>query len=111
MVNRLTSIHNYNDKSKITCLLNIFSLTLILVFFFFPFNKDGILGFFLKSIILLSLGTTLYLQVISSDELLNVNQLFSSETTINERNQFLFSSLFSVILLLFILFIVKQLFF
>ena len=104
-------LHNYNEKSKTTCLLTTISLTFILTYFFFPFNKSSLKGHLFKIIIIASLGTTLYFQLISCDELLIINELFSNTTNVNRRNQFLCSAVFSVMLLLFILFIGKEMFF
>jgi hypothetical protein len=102
-----TTMILYNEQSKKTCALTTLSLTLILVYFFFPFNKESIKGFFLKLCIMISLGITLYYQLLNNDTLLNINDLFSK----NNASQFVCSAFFSVVMIIFIIYIGKTLFF
>jgi hypothetical protein len=107
----MNPLQAYNTKSKYTCTLTTLTLVVIIAYFISPFHLGGVSNFCAKTIIMGLLCATIYFQFTSSNELLNINQLFTDEKNHPERNQYLTGVLFSIILTGFLLFIGKELFF
>lgn len=107
----MNALQTYNIKSKHNCTLTTITLALIVAYFMSPFNLGGVSKFFAKILIIGLLCATIYCQFISTHELLNINQLFTDAKNYQERNQYLIGTIFSIILLFFLLFIGKELFF
>ena len=105
-----TLILDYNKNLKTVDLLFIFSLLLVIVYFFNPIPLKQRNKFFFKMIIIFLITTTVYKKIICTKDLLEINDLFTNEKYLQVKYHFIYSVFFSVVLMLFSFFVCYHVF-
>jgi len=101
----LTNFKNYQtfcDNTKHTFFLNIFAIIFIFFFILGPYKLSGISNKIIKIIIISLLSYSLYINIISSNLLLNTKNLFVDPSLAIIKNNCLLNMLFCIVLIIFI---------
>lgn len=101
---------DYNKNLKTVDLFFIFSLVLVIVYFFNPIPLKPRNKFLFKIIIIFLFTTTVYKKVICTKDLLEINDLFTNEKYLQVKHHFIYSVFFSVVLILFSFFVCYHVF-
>jgi hypothetical protein len=100
----------YNKNLKTVDLLFIFSLVLVIVYFYNPIPLKPRNKFFFKMILIFLIITTVYKKIICTKDLLDINDLFTNEKYLQVKEHFMYSVFFSVLLILFSFFVCYHVF-
>ncbi len=98
------------DNTKTSFYLNAFAILLIFLFMVGPMQTTGITNIFARLLIISLLSYSLYTNIISSNSLLNIESVFVNPSLAIVRNNFLLNVAFSIMILVFILYLITGIF-
>lgn len=87
------------DNTKTTFYLNASAILLIFVFLFGPLQTDRFANILVRVLIIYILSYSIYINIISSKSLLDVENIFTNSSLAIVRNNFLLNSTFSLVIL------------
>jgi hypothetical protein len=96
----------FSEKTKSICFLNSVSIILILVFFIGPFKLTGYKHTLLKMLIIIILGFSLYINYNSSNDLLDIQNIFTNPSLANVKYNYVLNQILSLFILILIIYII-----
>jgi len=99
------------DDTKTSFYLNAGAILLIFLFMMGPLQSSGFTNIVARLIIIALLSYSLYINIISSNSLLNIESIFVNPSLAIVRNNFLLNVGFSLFLLVFVLYLLRGVFY
>ena len=99
------------DDTKTSFYLNAGAILLIFLFMLGPLQTTGFTNIIARLIVVLLLGYSLYITMISSNSLLHIEGIFANPSLAIVRNNFLLNVGFSLFLLVFVLYLLYGFFY
>lgn len=93
------------DDTKTTFYLNTFAILLIFLFMLGPMKSDGFIGYLTRLIIISLLAYSVYINVNSSNSLLNIENIFFNSDLAIVRNNFILNILYIILIILVIFYL------
>ena len=87
------------DNTKTTFYLNASAIMLIFIFLLGPMQTYGFTNILIRLVIILILSYSLYMNIMSSKSLLDIENIFTNSSLAIVRNNFLLNSIFSLSIL------------
>ncbi len=99
------------DDTKTSFYLNAGAILLIFLFMMGPLQSSGFTNIVARLVIIALLSYSLYITIISSNSLLNIESIFVNPSLAIVRNNFLLNVGFSLFLLVFVLYLLHGFFY
>ena len=99
------------DNTKTSFYLNAGAILLIFLFMMGPLQSSGFTNIVARLIIIALLSYSLYINTISSNTLLHIEGMFANPSLAIVRNNFLLNVIFSIFLLMFVLYLLYGFFY
>tara|TARA_R110002020_G_scaffold238575_4_gene451113 strand:+ start:284 stop:619 length:336 start_codon:yes stop_codon:yes gene_type:complete len=93
------------DDTKTTFYVNTFAILLIFLFLLGPMKTSGFMGYIIRVVIILLFSYSVYINVISSNSLLNIENIFFNSDLAIVRNNFILNILYIILLVIFIFYL------
>ena len=95
------------DNTKTSFFLNAFAILLIFLFLLGPMQTTGVTHVIARLLIISLLSYSLYTNVISSNSLLSIKSIFVNPSLAIVRNNFLLNVIFSLVIFVFVLYLLS----
>lgn len=99
------------DNTKLTFYVNAFAILIIFICIIGPIQLSSFTNISIRFLLVALLSYSLYINIISSQSLWNIDNIFTNSNLATVRNNFLLNSVFSLFIFVFILYIIIDFFY